>query len=63
MVAAATARTESRGCHRRTDHPEPRPEWVAHLSIGLPESDDLGPVTVVGGPVVGQLDPTAPSPT
>jgi L-aspartate oxidase len=62
MVAAATARTESRGCHRRTDHPEPRPEWVAHLSIGLPESDDLGPVTVVGGPVVGQLDPTAPSP-
>jgi L-aspartate oxidase len=67
MVAAASARTESRGCHRRTDHPEPRPEWVTHLAIGLPEpgdatSNQLGPVTVVGGPsVAGDLDPLAAS--
>lgn len=66
MVAAASARTESRGCHRRTDHPEPRPEWAAHLLVGLPTSDEaianqLGPVTVIGGPAARDLDPVAPS--
>lgn len=35
VVAAATARTESRGCHRRTDHPEPRSEWLVHLDVTL----------------------------
>ena len=35
MVAAATARTESRGCHRRADHPEPRDEWRRHLDVAL----------------------------
>jgi L-aspartate oxidase len=35
MVAAASARTESRGCHRRSDHPAPRPEWVRHLDVTL----------------------------
>jgi L-aspartate oxidase len=35
MVAAASARTESRGCHRRSDFPEPRPEWVRHLDVTL----------------------------
>ena len=29
MVAAAAARTESRGCHRRSDHPSPRPSGCA----------------------------------
>jgi len=53
MVAAALTRTESRGCHRRTDHPEPRPEWVTHLMVGLPESDEISTVTVVTGPLVG----------
>ncbi len=33
MVAAATVRAESRGCHRRTDHPEPRTEWRVHLDV------------------------------
>ena len=35
VVASASARTESRGCHRRTDWPEPRPDWVRHLSCEL----------------------------
>ena len=50
LLAAATARTESRGCHRRSDHPEPRPEWVTHLHVGLASSADGEPVAVVGGP-------------
>lgn len=38
VVAAATARTESRGCHRRADHPVPQPEWVRHLDVVLEPS-------------------------
>ncbi len=41
VVAAATARTESRGCHRRTDHPEPRGVWLTHLHVGLGPVGDL----------------------
>jgi L-aspartate oxidase len=33
MVAAAAARTESRGCHRRTDCPDRREEWRLHLDV------------------------------
>ena len=29
------ARTESRGCHRRTDWPEPRDVWRTHLTVRL----------------------------
>ncbi|MFT3853686.1 MAG: L-aspartate oxidase [Ilumatobacteraceae bacterium] len=47
VVAAASARTESRGCHRRTDHPEPRDLWLAHLDVRL---DDLGAPAVSGIP-------------
>ncbi len=43
IVAAASARTESRGCHRRSDHPEPRPEWVRHLDVTL---DSTGIISV-----------------
>ena len=31
LCAAALARTESRGCHRRTDEPLTRPEWRVRL--------------------------------
>ena len=39
LVAAATARTESRGCHRRSDFTEPRDIWRTHLLAGI---DDGG---------------------
>jgi L-aspartate oxidase len=41
VVVAASARTESRGCHRRVDHPHPAEEWLRHLRVGI---DDLGVV-------------------
>jgi L-aspartate oxidase len=31
LAAAALARTESRGCHRRLDHPGTQPEWQVRL--------------------------------
>lgn len=48
VVAAATARTESRGCHRRSDHPGARAEWVRTLLVSL--GDDRRPVVVSGAP-------------
>lgn len=47
VVLAAQARTESRGCHRRTDHPEPREVWRTHLDIRL---DPDGTPRVLGIP-------------
>lgn len=41
LVAAAVERTESRGCHRRSDHPEPRPEWVRHLDVGIADDGSI----------------------
>ena len=35
VVAAAARRTESRGCHRRTDFPQPRDEWLRHIDVRL----------------------------
>jgi L-aspartate oxidase len=43
VVSAALARTESRGCHRRADHPETDPTWVRHLAVVL---DAVGGVDV-----------------
>ena len=43
VVTAALARTESRGCHRRADHPEADPAWVRHLAVEL---DAVGAVDV-----------------
>lgn len=33
VVGAAELRGESRGCHRRIDHPEPRDEWRRHITV------------------------------
>jgi L-aspartate oxidase len=35
VAASALARTESRGCHRRTDTAEQREIWVRHLEVSL----------------------------
>lgn len=35
VASAALTRTESRGCHRRDDHPDPRPEWLTHLDVRM----------------------------
>lgn len=56
VVAAATARTESRGCHRRTDHTEPRDEWLRHLDVRL---DPAGCVVVLEAPSVPFSSPAA----
>lgn len=51
MVRAALARLESRGCHRRTDHPETDDRWRFTLDVVL-ESDGglrLESVDVGGG--------------
>ena len=41
LAAAARTRTESRGCHRRSDAPETRPEWRLRLVHRI---DDAGRV-------------------
>lgn len=46
VVAAALTRTESRGCHRRSDWPEPRDLWRRHVTVRLVD----GVLTVTGTP-------------
>ncbi len=52
VVTAALARTESRGCHRRTDHRHPRDLWLRHIDLRLDPGLDqgLGQITVAGVP-------------
>ena len=45
VTASALARTESRGCHRRTDVVSSIPEWQRHLQVSL---DDEG-LVIAGG--------------
>ena len=49
VVVAARTRTESRGCHRRSDFPEPREEWLRHLDVTLDATGALD----VSDPAVG----------
>jgi L-aspartate oxidase len=39
IAIAARNRTESRGCHRRSDFPEPRPEWQHHQLLRLVDGE------------------------
>jgi len=41
VVRAALARTESRGCHRRADHPDAAPAWRTHVTQRLDASGRL----------------------
>jgi L-aspartate oxidase len=41
VVTAARTRTESRGCHRRTDWTEPREIWLTHLTLSIDPNGDL----------------------
>jgi L-aspartate oxidase len=47
VVAAAQARTESRGCHRRSDYPAPDDRWLTHLDVTI---DAVGTIGVDGAP-------------
>jgi L-aspartate oxidase len=48
VLAAATARTETRGCHVRTDHPRPAACWRHSLTVEL----DAAGVPVVTQPML-----------
>jgi len=47
VIAAASARTESRGCHRRTDFADPRDVWRTSIDVRL---DAAGRVHLSGVP-------------
>lgn len=50
ISAAAIARPESRGWHRRADHPEPNPKWLRTIHIAV---DPSGTLAVTSVPVDG----------
>ena len=39
VAMSALVRTESRGCHRRTDVTHARPEWVCHLGVSMHDGE------------------------
>lgn len=42
VTQAALSRTESRGCHRRSDYPTKQSHWLRHIDIKLAELGNLG---------------------
>jgi L-aspartate oxidase len=50
LLAAATARTETRGCHVRTDHPRTAARWRRSITVVL---DDAGAPMVARPMLVG----------
>ncbi|MGH3693886.1 MAG: L-aspartate oxidase [Pseudonocardiaceae bacterium] len=50
VLAAAAARTESRGCHLRTDHPRTAPRWRRSIAVVL---DDTGTPVPAASVLVG----------
>jgi L-aspartate oxidase len=41
VTTSALTRAESRGCHRREDHPSPRDAWLTHLHVRLTIEGEL----------------------
>lgn len=49
VATAAMLRTESRGCHRRADHPQPAEDWQHHLCLTLgPDGSPAATVQPLG---------------
>jgi len=56
LTAAATRRTETRGCHWRQDHPEADPAWLGRIEIAL---DDEGLLQTTFQPLAGSAKTVA----
>lgn len=56
VATAALLRTESRGCHRRADHPESRTDWLGRITLVL---DRAGTVTTRFTPLAADQEEAA----